>query len=1536
MRTIQSVVLNLGNGNLNQGFPAITAQVWTAERLFTAQFTGSLPPASFLSQQYHTWQIFYQSLSNRLVMLSPTLEEDDDDELEIEPAGITQVSQLNFFELCQKLQKDLNNWLKEEDFLKIERQLRSQLDPNQEIRVIIESNDDLVKRLPWHQWDFFRDYPLAEMALSKPDYQKPPKSPIIRPKVRILAILGSSKHIDLEQERHFLDNLPDAETEFLIQPSRLEFDRQLWDAKGWDVLFFAGHSQTEGETGRIYLNESQKNNSLTVEQLEEALKAAIDKGLKLAIFNSCDGLGLANALGKLNIPQVIVMREPVPNRVAQEFFKHFLEVFALQRLSLYQSVKQARRKLQGLENEYPGASWLPVICQNPAVESPTWLNLGGIPPCPYRGLFAFREQDTDFFYGRNRFVKDLLAAVNKQSLVAVVGPSGSGKSSVIFAGLIPQLRQDKNIHWQIASFRPGNNPFEALAVALAPLYYRQQNRESDSFPSQSISVVEQTLESKLRPSVKALSQIIQSSVKISSFNSFVSVRVQRFVLVIDQFEELYTLCPKSERQLFLNQLLYTIQHTPAFTLVITLRVDFFGSAISFSGLSNALKEAVYNLSAMNYEELQSAIEQPAAQMQVRLEQGLIDKLISDVWKQPGNLPLLEFALTQLWSRQSNGWLTHQAYAEIGGVELALVNHAEAIYAKLSSQDRQRMQQVFMQLVQLAEKNTATRRLATRDEVKPENWDLVSYLADARLVMTNRNPLTGNETVEIVHEALINYWGRLEAWLQVDGEFRRWQEQLRIATGQWENSDRDRGALLHGKLLADAEYWQQQRFNDLSSQDRYFIEQSLQLQHQERQTTQRRNKLIIFGLAFGLSVSLMLTAMAGWQWRNAFINEIAATSQYAKLLCASSHAFEGLLESLKAGQKIKQVAWIEQNPQLRHQVLAALQETVYGIKEKNRLQGHQGAVHSVNFSPDGKILASAGEDGKIILWNKNGTLLHTLTGHQNKVYSVNFSPDGKILASAGEDGKIILWNKNGTLLHTLTGHQNALRSVQFSPDGKILASAGEDGEIILWNKDGRNLNAIATQQGKIYDLSFSPDGKILASVGEDATLKLWNRAGNLLKTLTNNPKPLLSVSFTPDGQQIVTSSSDGTIAFWSKEGELLKSLLEENVIYRVAFSPDGQIMASVGGDSIIKLWNRDYTVLQSFTGHNNGVLGIAFSSNNNAIATASADGTVKLWQRDNLFSQTLHSHSGGVYSAVFSPDNKTIATAGGDKTAKLWYRDGTLFKTLTGHSDVVHGVSFSPDGKTIVTASWDKTIKLWSQDGTLLKTLTGHSGKVYMASFTPDGTMLVSVSGDGTVKLWSRDGKLLKNLTRHTDVVHGLSISSDSQMIATASHDRTIKLWNRKGKLLKTLTGHTNWVHGVSFSPDGQAIASASHDRTVKLWNRKGKLLNTIIGHTDKVLGVAFSSDGKILASSSRDGSVRLWHLDGTSIATLRGHGNWVHGISFDSNNKILASASYDNTAILWNLEPLDNLDVLLAKGCNWMQDYLNNNPSLKQSFYICN
>ena len=476
-----------------------------------------------------------------------------------------------------------------------------------------------------------------------------------------------------------------------------------------------------------------------------------------------------------------------------------------------------------------------------------------IPSCPYRGLFAFREQDASYFFGREAFIKQLVAAVRRKPLVAVVGSSGSGKSSVVFAGLLPCLLHEGS--WFTAAFRPGKEPFHSLAAALLPLLEPQMNRID-----------------RLRESNKLAKQLQQGEISLQKVLELIMQEQMgtRLLLVADQFEELYTFCQNQElREKFLNELLTAVramsgQRVLSCTLVLTLRADFVGQALTYRPFADALQYADLKLGPMDRKELQDAIRKPAEKLHVKVEDGLTERILKEVSREPSHLPLLEFALTLLWAKQQDRKLTNAAYEEIGGLEQALARHAEAIYEGLNEDEQQRTQRIFVQLVRPGEGTEDTRRLATRAEVGEDNWELVRYLSSwhARLAVTGRDPTTGEETCEVIHEALIRGWQRLRTWMEENREFRFWQERLREALRQWERSGKDNGALLRGIPLVEAQQWLLQRPEVISRAEQEFIEAS---QRHKEEETQRRKTLYKKVLTLGLmanSLIIFVDATAG--------------------------------------------------------------------------------------------------------------------------------------------------------------------------------------------------------------------------------------------------------------------------------------------------------------------------------------------------------------------------------------------------------------------------------------------------------------------------------------------------------------------------------------------------------------------------------------------------------------------------------------------------------------------------------------------------
>jgi WD40 repeat protein len=1139
-------------------------------------------------------------------------------------------------------------------------------------------------------------------------------------------------------------------------------------------------------------------------------------------------------------------------------------------------------------------------------------------------LLAFQEQDREYFFGREEYVEGLLTVVYQQPLVALIGASGSGKSSVVFAGLIPRLRETGN--WLIEYFRPQSQASYGLASALVRL---------------------------LKPELDEIQQLGRAKELLADMEKgltlpevltsiFQAHPHKRILLVIDQFEELYTLCQDTqEQQRFVDALLAAIQSAPNnLTVVLTLRADFFSYVLNYAPFGQALQQHKPQLlSAMNREEMKTAIEQPARKMRVTLAEGLTEGILDDVKQEPGNLPLLEFALTQLWAKQSQGQLTHQAYVEIGGVARALANHAETVFKELNEANKKRAERVFIQLVRPGEGTEDTRCIATREAISGSNWDLVTLLASKRLVVTGWNEKKQAETIEVVHEALIREWAQLRGWVNDNREFRTWQERLKGRMREWEATG-DEGALLRGLPLDEAEDWLSKRKEELGDTETNFIQESVALREREKEQEKRRReekirqqrRINIVLTSFSLA-AMTLAGLAGIGWRSAAINEINSNAKNSSALL-SLDGQEALKTSLKAVVQMQHTPWVDVNT--RTQVELALMHIVHNVAAPNTLGGHANSVYGVSFSPDGKMLATASADNTLKLWDTStGKEIKTLIGHTNSVNGVSFSPNGKMLASASDDNTLKLWNTStGKEIKTLTGHTNSVKGVSFSPNGKMLASASSDNMVKLWDiSTGKEITTLIGHTNRVNGVSFSPDGKMLASASVDRTVKLWNTStGKEIKTLNGHTNWVYGVSFSPDGKMLASASVDCTVKLWNTStGKEIKTLIGlTDLVLGVSFSPDGKMLATASGDNKVKLWDTStYKEIKTLIGHTNWVYGVSFSPDSKMLATVSGDNTGKLWDTSTYKDiKTLNSHTNWVYGVSFSPDGEMLASASGDNTVKLWDTNtGKEIKTLIGHTNSVKSISFSRDGKMLASASDDNTVKLWDTSTyNQMKTLTGHANSVNSLSFSPDGKMLATASVDRTVKLWDTSTyNEIKTLTGHTNSVNSLSFSPDGKMLATAGVDNTVKLWDTSTyNEIKTLTGHTNSVNSLSFSPDGKILATAGDDNTIKLWDTSTyNEIKSLIGHTNSVNGVSFSPDGKMLASVSVDKMVKLWNFSTyKEIKTLSGHAYWVYGVSFSPDGKILATASADKTVRLWRRD----FDYLLKQGCNFIGEYLKPNP----------
>lgn len=1173
----------------------------------------------------------------------------------------------------------------------------------------------------------------------------------------------------------------------------------------------------------------------------------------------------------------------------------------------------------------------------------------GLPP--YKGLKYFDETDAELFFGQEALTSLLLEHIveglnSEPRFLAIFGASGSGKSSVVRAGLIPALHwQQSSSGWPVIIMTPTAHPLEALATGLI--------RETQ----QSLPV--RKLVDELARDAESLSKSLKRLAQ--------SAGAACTILIVDQFEELFTLCRSEAEQLtFVDNLMTAaVQVDGNAMILIVLRADFYAHCARFSLLRQAISKHQEYIATMTNEELRRAIEEPARRGHWEFEPGLVDLLLHDVGAdaghtpEPGALPLLSHALLVTWQRRRGQTMTLSGYTASGGVRGAIAETAETVfYDLLDPEQRDVARQIFLRLTELGgETSTAdTRRRVSIEELvsKPEKRDMVHEvlltLADARLVTT------GQDTAEVAHEALIREWPTLRGWLEEDREGLRLHRRLTEAAQEWDASGRDPGILYRGARLAQAAEWAQAHPDDVNLLEREFLVASqalLEKENLEREAQRQRELEAVQRLAeteraraeeqshssrrlrlraVYLTIALLavgaLAVTVFFFWQRAVQANHLANSRELAAAAMNNIQVDPERSALLALQALNEADSLEAQNAL-HQAIPELHILIDN-------PAHEGGVPDVAYSPDGRLIATTGAGGIVKVWDAyTGELMFTLDeGADEFGTNLAFSPDGNTLAVALYT-RVSLWDihtreiksrLSGQSVGTMIGYNLGVGQIGFSPDGQLLAVANMDGVSKVWELSTQSevlsLGVEGMQPPKA--IAYSPDGKLLATGGDEGIVWVWDASSGAEIFTLSLGGIIHSVAISPDGKRLAAASEDGSIKVWdTATGEETISLPRLSGMYDIAFLADGSF-ATAGQDGTVRVWDAvSGQQLLALAGPTSTVISVAGSPDGKRIASGAYDGSLRIWDaapgRELL---TIPGHAQIVWDVAYSPDGSRFASAGMDGFVRLWDTEtGALLLTIPQGNDPTSGftgLTFSADGSRIATGGVDGSVMVWdSQTGEMLKSLVGHTNMVLGLTFSHDGTRLASAGLDGTAKVWDLASGEEFTFRGHTFPawITGVAFSPDNKSIfAGVGEDKFVYQWDvTTGRELKSFSSDGKDIYGIALSPDGNLLAAGDQDGNIHLWDvESGKKLDKLSGHAGLVNRIAFNQDGSRLASAGFDRLAKIWDVkSGSELFSLYGNASNVFGVSFSPDGERLATAGADGSIRTYTLQ-LDNL-VTLAK-----------------------
>jgi WD40 repeat protein len=1196
--------------------------------------------------------------------------------------------------------------------------------------------------------------------------------------------------------------------------------------------------------------------------------------------------------------------------------------------------------------------------------------------CPYPGLAAFGPQNASWFFGREEetaaLVARLAGQLTRPGLLMVLGPSGSGKSSLLRAGLLPAIAGGMlpvrgTQWWPLDLMTPGRRPLLELSTrvaAMAGIPAGALDADLRADPARIAAAIRQGLLVHVRrlaepsnparrvPVIPGLGNAQQAGDEVPDLGE----AGPRLLLIVDQFEEVFTQCPdEEERRAFIHALLAAAglprpaePRPPAAVagpreaptlIVLGIRADFYARTAAYPELAPFLQDSQFLVGPMGETGLRAAIREPARAAGLTIDADLVEVLLADlgqhtrtvisrgpatvpdnglpVWSavggqaaasvgsyEAGRLALLSYALQQTWRNREGRRLTMAGYRATGGIDGAVARAADSVHNRLDAAGQAALQRVLLRLVTIGEDIPNTRRrvaVAELTDSEDSNRAILTstVLADligARLVTAD------GEAVEITHETLLTAWPRLQQWLAEDREALLIRRDLTDATRDWKQEGRDPSHLFRGTRLAVARDWAANHAGDLNADERAFLGAS---QHEQLRTIRLR-RTAVAGLAVLTVVSIIAAIVAGIQRSDAVSQSHAAQSeshaaQSEEMAAEATNLFSAnaplaMLLSLQA---------YERAPTL--QAKSALIQAA-GQPLADVLTEGSSAVHSVAFSPNGQILAAGDLGGDIGLWNAASGRRTATLPEGSPIDSVAFSPNAQMLAAGDYTKNISLWDIANARRTATLPEGSLVLSVAFSPNGQMLAAGDLGGDIGLWDMaDGRRIATLA-EGSAVASVAFSPNGQMLAAGELDGDIGLWDMAdGRRIATLAEG-SAVASVAFSPNAQMLAAGDYAGDIGQWDIANDRRTGTLAEgSPVYSVTFSPNGQTLAAGDLGGRIGLWDTGTGQRTGSLAEGSPVYSAAFSPNGQTLAAGDYGGDIGLWNTGTGQRAGSLAEGSPVYSAAFSPNGQTLAVGGSGGDIGLWDTGtGRRAAALAEGSPIV-SVAFSPDGQILAAGDAAGYIGLWdiANDRRTARLSTGSS-PVYSVAFSPNGQTLAAAGSAGKIGLWNMaDGQQTATLPQN-EPVDSVAFSPDGRVLAAGDLAGYIGLWDiGSGRRTATLSEGSP-VDSVAFSPNGQVLAAGDVGGHIGLWRTGTGQRTGTLAEGSLVHSVTFSPNGQILAAGDSGDDISLWDTRSGRRTVTLAEGSPVYSVVFSTNGQTLAIGDLNGNVTLfrqglWNL-----------------------------------